>query len=168
MSKLLYPLQDFKDVRGAYKTEALFCETISAQSQKTYKPMYTLKDYPHRGLPSAFEIYSRSTDEYDAAMNILGSYSHWKKLCSLKWFMEGKEGVFRGVKHWREEMKQRDISLAKKTLMEQVEEGSVSAASALLRLAESKNSKGRPKKEKDTSSHVPSHLVDHVINFNKR
>lgn len=167
MNDCKYTVQEFKDVRGVYKTESLFCETISPQSKKSYTPLYTLKDHPHRGLPSIYELYIASIDEYDAAMTICGSIAHWKKLCSLKWFMEGREGIFRGVSQWREEMKERDVSLAKKTLMQQVEDGSVTAASALLKHAENKNSKGRPRKLKD-SPQVPSHLVDHVINFSKR
>ena len=162
-----YTALDFKDVRGVYKTESLFCETISPQSKKSYTPLYTLKDHPHRGLPSAYEIYAQAIDEYDAAMSIVGSMAHWNKLCSLKWFLDGREGIFRGINAWRDEMKARDRSIAKKTLLERVKEGDVSASRALLNLAEDKNTRGRAKKPKLTPE-VPSHLVDHVINFSKR
>lgn len=162
-----YAPQDFKDVRGVYKTEALFLETISPQSKKSYTPLYTLKDLPRKGVPSVYEIYINAVDEYDAAMSIVGSMAHWNKLCSLKWFMEGREGIFRGVAAWREEMKARDQSLAKKTLMQRVEEGDVSASRALLAITEGKNSKGRPVKKKEEPK-IPGQLMDHVINFSKR
>ena len=162
-----YSLQDFKDVRGVYRTESLFYETISTSSKANYKPLYTLKDQPHKGLPSVYEIYNQSVDEYEAAMAICGSMAHWKKLCNLKWFMEGREGVFRGLAAWREEMKARDQSLAKKTLMERVKEGDVSASRALLALSEDKNSKGRPRKKKEEPK-LPEHLKEHVVNFSKR
>lgn len=162
-----YELQEFKAVSGVYRTESLFVETISTSSKQNYTPLYTLKDFAHRGYPSMHEIYKECTDEYEAAMRICGSVHHWNKLCNLKWFLEGREGVFRGVASWREEMAARDKCLAKKTLMARVEDGDVSASRALIALAEGKNSKGRPQKKKEVHA-LPGHLQDHVINFSKR
>jgi hypothetical protein len=123
MTDCKYSASEFKDVRSVYKTESLFCETISPQSKKSYKPLYTLKDVPHRGLPSTYAIYIDSVDEYDAAMRIVGSMAHWNKLCSLKWFMEGREGIFRGVDQWREEMKARDKSTDRRLYWNELKKG---------------------------------------------
>lgn len=125
--------KEFKDKRGAHKTESLFVETIQGHVAKKYEPLYSLRDYDHKGYPSAYQIYMDSVDEYEAAMTLLGSMTHWRKLCSLKWFIEGRpECQFDGLASWRLDLEARDHSTAKKTLIEEAENGSVAAARALL------------------------------------
>lgn len=126
-----YSPQDFKDNRGALKTELLFEETIKSERRKDYTPLYTLKE--HDGdLPSAYKIFMGSTDEYEAAMRIVGSTRHWRRLCGLKWFMDGiPMSGFEGLRNWRKDMEMRDKSKAKAQLMESAETGNVSAQRAL-------------------------------------
>lgn len=126
-----YTSENFIDRRGALKTELLFQETIKPDRLDNYQPMYTLKEQDTE-LPSAYRIFMSSVDEYDAAMNILGSMRHWRRLCGLKWFMDGIPTVgFDGLKSWRKDMEMRDKSAAKKQLMEKASEGNVTAQRTL-------------------------------------
>ena len=128
--------EEMKDVRGVYRTESLFVEVIQPSSRGKYKPLYSLKEAGNKGLPSIYQIWMTSIDEADAAMRILGSLQHWKKLCSLKWFITGRpEHGFSGLNSWREDMASRDRTLAKQSLLKQCEEGNVSAARALDKMA---------------------------------
>lgn len=142
-----YSPEDFKDNRGALKTELLFEETIKSDRRKDYSPMYTLRDQD-TDLPSAYRIYIGSVDEYEAALRIVGSTRHWRRLCGLRWFMEGiPEKGFDGLKSWRKDMEMRDKSKAKKQLMESAEGGNVSAQRALYLNDDTKTKRTRTKKE---------------------
>ena len=150
---------DFKDVRGAHKTESLFIETIQTKSKKRYTPLYSLRDYDHKGYTSAYLIYMASVDERDAAMQLVGSMSHWRKLCSLKWFMEGRpECQFEGLEQWRLDMAARDASTAKKVILDQCKEQNVTAARALDKL--SKEVLPKAKKTKATKSPEESNITN--------
>jgi len=160
--------EEMRSSNGIMKTESLFYETLHGNMAKKYKPFYTLKEFEYMGLPSAYKIYMESTDEYEAAMKLLGSMAHWEKLCGLKWFMEGRDGVHRGLKSWREDIKRRDASTAKKTLIEKTKNDDTSAARALLAYSEDRNSKGRPKKKKEETQAIPEHLQNHIVSFNSK
>lgn len=135
------------DDRQARKTETLFLESISSNSKKKYEPIYTLREQEKQGLPSAYQIYMHSIDETDAALKLVGSLGHWRRLCGLKWFMEGAEQMgHEGLRQWREDMKARDLSTAKRQLMDQAAGGNVNAAKKLMDEA-NKGRVGRPKKE---------------------
>lgn len=142
------------DTMGRYRTESLFHETKRASVEENYPPVYTLKSFPHRGLPSAYQIYMNATNEYDAAMQLVGDMRHWRRLCGLKWFMEGLEDKsFEGLLQWREDKKMKDEAEAIKLLKEQAENGSVTAQKTLYDISVGKGSTGagRPQKKKDTS-----------------
>jgi hypothetical protein len=121
---------------GVQLTEALFEETIQSNSRNKFEPVYTLKDYEYRGKPSAYHIYMNAVDESEAALKLVGSMAHWRKLCKLKWFISGRPEVgFEGIHQWREDLKNRDRSFSKKILIEQAREGNVTAARALEKYA---------------------------------
>lgn len=137
-----YAPEDFIDRRGALKTELLFQETIKADRLENYSPMFTLKEQD-TDLPSAYKIYMSSTDEYEAAMKLLGSMRHWRRLCGLKWFMEGiPMSGFDGLRSWRRDMALRDKSKSKRQLMDAAEAGVVSAQRALF-LTDAPSAKAR-------------------------
>lgn len=102
--------------------------------------IYTMHEFPEhspsedtRKLLSLRQIYMNSTTEYDFARKAFGSYRMFKKLLKNKRFMDGVpvQGVD-GLGEWREEKKLRDLSLAKKILIDQTkQQGSVQAAKAL-------------------------------------
>lgn len=130
-------MKTFKDKRGAHRTESLFVETIQPEIAKNYTPVYSLRDYDNKGYPSAYNIFMSAIDERDAALKLVGSMAHWRKLCSLKWFIEGRPICqFEGLKQWRQDMKDRDATEAKRVLQSQMLDNNVTAAKAVL--AESK------------------------------
>jgi len=137
---------------GQYRTDDLFWETSDKERRIIRPPLYTLKETTDKGLPSAYQIYMSCTDEYEAAEKLVGSQRHWRKLCKLKWFMHGNECIsFDGLAVWREEMVQRDVSNAKKALLQAAKDGDMGAVKKLLDVAlggsAAKRTVGRPKKE---------------------
>ena len=134
------------DSRGAQRTASLFLETSVKERLEKFPPIYTLRNREYNGLPSAYLIYMSSVDEYDAAMKIVGSMSHWRKLLNCKWFMEGITFI-EGLEQWRIDMALRDASMAKGGLIRATKTGDTSSARRLLDMSEikSKNPVGRPK-----------------------
>lgn len=115
------------------KTRSLFWEHRFVNNGAAQNPpVFNLMGYDHNGTLSLEKLYLKYNTEYDAAIAILGSWPHWKKLCKCKWFKPYKEA-------WDEERKTRDEALARTTLLVEAEKGNVSAARALL--AKENNSK---------------------------
>lgn len=127
-----------RDASGRQKTASLFEESIQPPTRENgYEPLYSLRDYDYNGKPSAYQIYIHSADESEAALKLVGSYQHWRKLCSLDWFINGVvEWGFEGLARWRKDMSERDSTTAKKALLLLVQEGNVTAARALHKMAE--------------------------------
>jgi len=159
-----------KDGRGQQRTESLFHEVIQPSSRLKYEPLYSLRDYEHKGYPSAYLIYMNSIDERDAALKLVGSMSHWRKLCACEWFLEGRiEVQFEGLEQWREDMIARDATLAKEVLMKNTSQGNVTAAKALHQTSKDeannvasprKKPKRKPSKTKEES--IVESLVDEL------
>ena len=158
---------DFKDRRGVSKTESLFHETIQPNVRKNYTPIYSLRDYDNKGFPSAYNIYMTSIDERDAALKLVGSMSHWRKLCSLNWFMVGRTEVqFEGLIQWRLDMAARDATEARRVLQDQMKDNNVTAARAVL--AETKKVKpSASAKSKSSTSDSDSNITNFLDKFDK-
>lgn len=136
-------MEELRDSRGAMRTESLFVEV--SQTKDKYTPLYSLKSYDSRGYPSAYLIFMESVDETEAALKLVGSLSHWRKLCNLKWFLKGRpEHGFEGIESWRKDMADRDKSEAKRVLLAECAMNNVTAARALDKLAND-NTKTIPK-----------------------
>lgn len=117
------------DARGARRTQTLF---IDVNQHKSYEPLYTMRDQDHKGYLSAYQVYMNAINETDAALKLVGSLDHWNRLCELQWFTKGGVG-FTGVEQWREDMKERDLMMAKENLLYNVKvRGDVSASRALI------------------------------------
>lgn len=156
-------MSKLKDKRGAHKTESLFNETIQMKSRLNYEPLYSLRDYDYKGYYSAYQIYMNSIDERDAALKLVGSMAHWRKLLQLAWFMNGRpECQFEGIAQWREDMAQRDSTEAKRVIMDACQENNVPAARALEQLSKGKK-KNKTKKVADTSG--DSNVTDFLKKF---
>lgn len=140
------------DVRGAQRTQSLFWEMSDPASRKKYPPLYVLSRHSKHGLPSAYEIFMNSVDETEAALRMVGSLTHWRKLTSLKWFREGDGLMFEGVDQWRLDMQARDNSLAKSVILQQVKEGDLQAAKKLY--DETKTPKAKRTKKASTPDAV--------------
>lgn len=151
------------------RTESLFLETVAPDIAKRYPPVYTMRGYDRKGCQSAYQIYMNSTNEYEAAMKIVGDMRHWRKLCGLKWFMEGNERQsFDGLNQWREDKAMKDQAEAISQLKEQAENGNVNAQKTLLDISSGKKKPGagRPKKQEDTS--VLDERSEKIVELHKR
>ena len=158
---------DFKDKRGVSRTESLFHETIQPSIRKRYDPIYSLRDYDNKGYPSAYNIYMSSIDENDAALKLVGTLSHWRKLCTLAWFRDGRKEVqFEGLHQWRLDMAARDATEAHRVLQEQMKDNNVTAARAVL--AETKKVKPMVSaKSKSSTSDTDSNITNFLDKFEK-
>lgn len=107
-------------------TQGLFYEFGNPDAVYTLKGEDVTKgDRTYTSLP---KVYMESSDEYEAAMRLVGSMQHWRKLCSQAWFLNGIDvHSFEGVKQLREDMSARDKSIAKQQLMAAAHEGNVTA-----------------------------------------
>lgn len=107
-------------------TQGLFYEFQNPDAPYTLKNQDVTKG--DKTYVSIYRVYMESADEYEAAMRIVGSMQHWRKLCSQAWFLEGIDAFsWEGIKQAREDMAARDKSLAKKQLLEAASEGNVTA-----------------------------------------
>lgn len=136
--KCLFDMKVMKDTRGHQRTVSLFYEL---RHLTTYKEpcLFTLKEHDFKEYTSMYKVYMDSDSEYTAALKLLGSWSHWKKLTSCNWFKPY-------IDTWREERETREQSLAKETLVELVRQGNVTAAKELNNMS-STNKRGRPSKQ---------------------
>jgi hypothetical protein len=127
-------------------TQGLFYEFGSKDAVYTLKNEDVTKD----GVKylSIYRLYMESVDEYEAAMKIVGSMQHWRKLCSLAWFMDGMDvHSWEGLKQAREDMAARDKSLAKQQIAEAAKAGNVAAMRTLY--GEVSKPVSKPKKQSD-------------------
>ena len=109
------------------KTQALFAENVGFVSadRGEGEPVYTLKEFDYQGYPSMYKIFISCDTEYEAAIKLLGSYKHWKKLCKAVFFQEY-------IEEWREERKMMEEALAHTAIIRSTEEGNVSAARSIM------------------------------------
>lgn len=137
------------DSRGAQRTSSLFIEAIDAATtdRGNLVPIYTLRDRQIDERPSAYLIYMSSIDEYEAAMRLVGSMKHWRKLIECNWFLKGNlvKG-YEGLLAWREDMAARDASLAKRSLLTLAKDGDGAAARKIFDMSTERiiSSVGRP------------------------
>ena len=135
-----------KDDKGRFLTMALFYETNT--NPEKFAPVYTLRKEEFKGLPSAYQIYMSAVDEYAAALELVGDFNAWQKLCGTKWFMDGKnvsETGFDGLNAWRAEKLLKEDSELKRKLLALAAEGNVQAIKTLHKPLH--ETRGRPSKK---------------------
>jgi hypothetical protein len=119
--------------QGNFCSKLIFWELSTPILRKKYPPLWTLKQKEHKGLKSAYQVYMSCVDETEAAIKLTGNMKNWRDLMNSPWFMDGDTvHSHEGLVVWREDMKARDASLAKKILIENTENGNVAAAKSLL------------------------------------
>lgn len=96
-------MSKYKDTKSRMRTQSLFYETNYGKPKEGLEPIFTLKDEDHKGGDTIYRsmrsIYINMGDptEYDFAMEVLGSWRHWKKLLDNK--------IIRPyIDQWREEL----------------------------------------------------------------
>ena len=113
-------------------TAALFVD-VDKNHESRYEPVWCMSDTEVNGLPSAYHVYMNSADEYEAAMKLVGSLRHWRRLLEAPWFMNGGTG-YEGLHQWREDMMLRDFSVAKGVVLSEAKSGDPVSAKKLLDL----------------------------------
>lgn len=133
---------------GRRLTQGLFYEFNNPNAPYTLRnqDFTSAKGVTYRSM---YNVYMTSTDEYEAALRIVGSLGHWRMLTGLKWFTNGDESLsteFEGLNQWRQDMAARDRCLAKQQLMEEAKNGSVTAQKEIFQ------SSGKVVKSSDSAS----------------
>lgn len=131
-------------------TQALFYE-YRHQTTSKVSPPYTLKEYEWEGCKSMYQLYMQYDTEYDAAIALLGSWSHWQKLCERAWFKVYKD-------KWDAEKDVRNKALAEKTLIEQAKAGNVTAAKLIREGEKAPRKRGRPENHEKIEPKFDSEL----------
>ena len=147
---------------GKFLSKAIFWEMGNLTSRVQYPPLYTLAQYTRHDevqgidLPSAYEIYMNSVDEYAAAVQLVGNLKNWNMLVNSAWFMDGDLiHKHEGLATWREHKRAKDASAMKALLVQKAEGGDTTAMKAALAETKSKAPVGRKnKKTKPDSSSV--------------
>jgi hypothetical protein len=151
----------YKAANGIQLTQGLFYEFNKPDAPYTLRS----EDYvSKKGIEykSVSALYRDCSSEYEAAILIVESWEHWKKLCSLDWFVTGhitSAGLkYQGLNDWKEEQELRKKAVSEKALMGMVEEGNVTAAKFIYEQQGKQTTKGRPetKKPKEKISNVES------------
>lgn len=144
---------------GVQLTKELFYEWNNIDAPYTLKPEDFTSEKGNT-YASFSKIYLEQADEYEAALALVGTWAHWEKLCKSKWFMEGKDGNYRGLNDWREEMRLRDESSTKRILQKLAKQGNVTAARYLNETAKKTDTKGKGRPEKKAPAKMPSNAVN--------
>ncbi len=157
--------EDFKDVRGRWRTESLFIETNRDEGK--YPSLFTLGPEDVDGRVSMYRIYMDASDptEYLAAVHLFGSFECWENLCESPFFKPH-------VAKWRKELHRRIKSRSIKVIEDGAETGNVNAtqlnAAKWLAMQEWDGNEmvakpkgpGRPPKTKDPEVALKEALLD--------
>jgi hypothetical protein len=102
-----------KDSIGRFLTNAMFFESRTPG----FKPTFTLKEFDHeyKGVHyiSMRRLYLEMGDptEYEFAIEVLGSWDHWLRLCNAP-------SVRENIDRWREELETKLRAQAVKSMIE--------------------------------------------------
>ena len=134
-----------KDVKGAWRLSTLFWE----HRNDAYIPLFTLQDEDreiegvvYKSLKKLYLSYEHIPGaEYDFALEVLGSWEHWTKLCNASQVRDH-------VQSWREELEIKTRANAIKSVIKTSLDGSAAGATAAKWLAEKGYApkRGRPSK----------------------
>jgi hypothetical protein len=110
--------------------------------------VYTLKDTPHEGYPSLYQLYMDLDDptEWEVAQSLMDGWEHWEMLCKCTWFKPY-------IDRWRKELELRMKSKALARIKSEAKTGSKESFGANKYLLEKGwepkegSSRGRPSKE---------------------
>ena len=186
MSKPATPLFDYESMpylpregvqsegNNRYVTVGLFLETAHENRMEHVK--WCLSEHPifcpalNRWIPSAWELYLSSKDEYDAMRKMVGNIHQWETLKKLDWFKVKLE-------MWQAEHSMKQRMTIRDALMRKVYEGGsgdVAAAKLLLEKFDTSpeplKKRGRPAKQREEAEQPSAEIDDdmsRVLQFGK-
>lgn len=135
MTECIFPVERLRS-GNILLTQGLFYE-YKHQTTGEKTAVYTLREQDHGKCLSMYRIYMDAGSEYEAAQRLVGSWSHWRKICNCSWFKPY-------IASWRDEVLIREASIGKATIIEQALDGNVTAAKELLGQVTKKKGPGRP------------------------
>jgi hypothetical protein len=133
-----------KDSMGRFRMNVFY--EINKSRHEEYPPLYTMAEESKMGLPSAYIIYMTSASEYEAAIKLLGSWTHWKRYLKNNEFMHGPRQPgpgWEGLASWRQEKEIRDAAKAYTQLKRSAEMGNLQAQKEIWAV-NTKQKRGRP------------------------
>jgi hypothetical protein len=141
------PRGHLKDAAGRFRTNIFY--DFNKSRHEDYPPIYTMREEPFNGLPSAYLIYMYSNSEYEAALKLVGSWQHWLKLLKSGPFVNGQDDYSQwlGLQAWRDEKEIMDKATAYLQLQVQAGQGSVPAQKIIFDGVKTASKRGRPSKE---------------------
>jgi len=152
-------MSNYKSTSGQALTQGLFYEWNNQEAPFTMRDTGLEATYTSRKgntYTSLPYLYRNSNSEYDCAIELLGSWEHWKKLCGLDWFLTGSimNAQFTGLNDWRAEKELSEESKAKQVLMEAIEAGDIQAAKFIYdkKTKTTTTKAGRPEKKVPTKT----------------
>ncbi len=138
-------LPNMKDSMGRYRTLSLFKEL----NDTSLEPVFSLEQ--------AYQIYMSKNTEYDVAVELLGSWEHWKKLLECEIFLEK-------VLLWREEKEEQLVAQGMHMLILAAtcpdRKGKINAGAARWLAEKGFKDKLRKKLNKDTHKELQDKLLD--------
>ena len=152
-------MSNYKSSTGQALTQGLFYEWNNPDAPFTMRdtglePQYTARS--GKTYVSIPHLFRNSNSEYDCAIEVLGSWEHWKKLCNLDWFMTGAimNTQLSGLNDWRIEKELAEESKAKEVLMHAIENGDIQAAKFIYdkKTKATTTKAGRPEKKIPTKT----------------
>jgi hypothetical protein len=141
-----------KNSQGKYRTTSLI---KGMRNDSDLAPVYAIDD-DNSDLPDMHRIYMAYDTEYEAAIQILGSFEHWQVLCESPTFRPF-------VEQWRVERLAREESMARKVLLEKVREGDLRAATTLIGEVKGRKKAGRPVTKGEEALKKQTHKVTSIL-----
>ena len=137
-------------------TMALFWELRHKCHAKTrgITPVFNMSMRDHDDTLSFPQLYFQCESDYEAAMVILGSWTHWERLCRSEWFAEK-------LAEWQEEKAERDKAFARAKIKELANNGNLAACKYLAHGGlEEKPTTQKPKKKPAATQEEPKQDTD--------
>lgn len=109
-NRFRHPITNQRYLKG------LFFEKVDSDKSTV---LYTLKDVPHEGFPSFYQLYMAIDDptEWEVSQQLTDGWEHWEMLCSCTWFKPF-------VERWRKELELRMKSKALSKIKTEAKTGS--------------------------------------------
>ena len=151
-----------KDEKGKWRTYSLFWEYRIDNHPYHWTLLDSDREFEGKVIPSLKKIYLDYNHvpgfEYDFAMEVLGSWAHWEKLCV--------SGVKQHVASWKEELEVKIKANSIKSIIQASIEGEGASKLQAAKYLDGKGyapTRGRPSKEEKAGRLIQDNAVNNEI-----